>query len=129
MEHGSTRTVRINTEKSVRIRLIRNYPCPILSSQITPVMVVTGYVPVAAVSVAVLQPIPEGRSVSLDRQSLIPLYLQREDLLASRITEGLLQPGDALPSERQLCGELGLGRTTVRGALRDRLGMLLEGQD
>ena len=91
-------------------------------------MVVTGYVPVAAVSVAVLQPIPEGRSVSLDRQSLIPLYLQRKDLLASRITEGLLQPGDALPSERQLCGELGLGRTTVRGALRDRLGVLLEGR-
>jgi len=87
------------------------------------------YVPVTAVSVAVLQPVPGGRSASLDRQSLIPLYLQLKDLLASRITEGLLQPGDALPSERQLCEEFGLSRTTVRGALRDRLGMLLEGQD
>lgn len=57
--------------------------------------------------------------MSLDRQSLIPLYLQLKDLLASRITEGLLQPGDALPSERQLCEQFGVSRTTVREALRE----------
>jgi len=57
--------------------------------------------------------------VSLDRHSLTPLYLQLKDLLASRITDGLLQPGDALPSERQLCEEFSLSRTTVREALRE----------
>jgi GntR family transcriptional regulator len=59
------------------------------------------------------------KPVSLDRQSLTPLYLQLKHLLASRVTEGLLQPGDALPSERQLCEEFGLSRTTVREALRE----------
>jgi GntR family transcriptional regulator len=57
--------------------------------------------------------------VSLDRQSLIPLYLQLKDLLASQIGEDLLQPGDALPSERQLCKKFSLSRTTVREALRE----------
>jgi GntR family transcriptional regulator len=56
--------------------------------------------------------------VSLDHQSPVPLYLQLKDLLASRIADGLFQPGDVLPSERQLCEEFGLSRTTVREALR-----------
>jgi GntR family transcriptional regulator len=56
--------------------------------------------------------------VSVDPQSPVPLYLQLKDLLASQIAEGLLRPGDALPSERQLCEEFGLSRTTVREALR-----------
>jgi GntR family transcriptional regulator len=56
--------------------------------------------------------------MSLDQQSPVPLYLQLKDLLASRIADGLLRPGDVLPSERQLCDEFGLSRTTVREALR-----------
>jgi GntR family transcriptional regulator len=56
--------------------------------------------------------------VSVDPRSPTPLYLQLKDLLASRIADGLLQPGDALPSERRLCDEFGLSRTTVREALR-----------
>lgn len=63
--------------------------------------------------------------MGLDRESPTPLYLQLRDILASRITEGSLGPGDALPSERQLCDDFGLSRTTVREALRQlaRLGM------
>jgi GntR family transcriptional regulator len=57
--------------------------------------------------------------VSVDHQSPVPLYLQLKDLLVSRITGGLLQPGDALPSERLLGDEFGLSRTTVREALRE----------
>jgi GntR family transcriptional regulator len=56
--------------------------------------------------------------VSVDPQSPVPLYRQLMALLASQITDGLLKPGDALPSERQLCEEFGLSRTTVREALR-----------
>jgi GntR family transcriptional regulator len=57
--------------------------------------------------------------VSLDQQSPVPLYRQLERHLSSRIADGLLQLGDALPSERQLCEEFGLSRTTVREALRE----------
>jgi len=57
--------------------------------------------------------------VSLDRQSLTPLYLQLKEFLASQVMDGSLQPGDALPSERQLCKEFDLSRTTVRQALRE----------
>lgn len=57
--------------------------------------------------------------MSLDQQSPIPLYLQLKDLLASQISEGRFQPGNALPSERQLCDEFNVSRTTVREALRE----------
>lgn len=57
--------------------------------------------------------------MDLDRQSLTPLYLQLKDLLASQITGGHFASGDALPSERQLCEEFNLSRTTVREALRE----------
>ena len=57
--------------------------------------------------------------MSFDRQSLTPLYLQLKDLLASQIADGLLRPGDPLPSERQLCEKFDLSRTTVRQALRE----------
>jgi len=57
--------------------------------------------------------------VSLDRQSLTPLYLQLKDILASQVADGHLQSGDALPSERQLSEEFNLSRTTVRQALRE----------
>ncbi|MFQ6100761.1 MAG: winged helix-turn-helix domain-containing protein [Anaerolineae bacterium] len=48
-----------------------------------------------------------------------PLYLQVKGLLASQITESLLQSGDAQPPECQLCERFGLSRTTVRGVPRE----------
>lgn len=41
----------------------------------------------------------------------------RERLLAS-ITSGQLQPGDPIPSERALCDELGVARTSLREAIQ-----------
>lgn len=55
--------------------------------------------------------------MSLDRKSPIPLYLQLKDVLASRIAEGEFD--EQLPSERQLCDEFDISRTTVREALRE----------
>jgi GntR family transcriptional regulator len=57
--------------------------------------------------------------MNLDHQSPIPLYLQLKDLLASQIVDHSLQPGDPLPSERQLCERFDVSRTTVREALRE----------
>ncbi|WP_336669910.1 GntR family transcriptional regulator [Tsukamurella sp. USMM236] len=47
----------------------------------------------------------------------IPKHEQLRALLEQRCTDGL-EPGSALPSERQLCEEYGVSRITVREALR-----------
>ena len=45
------------------------------------------------------------------------------------ITKGILKPGDRLPSERELCKRFGVGRTSVREALKPMITMgLLEGR-
>ncbi len=45
------------------------------------------------------------------------------------ITNGTLKPGDRLPSERDLCKRFGVGRTSVREALKPLIAMgLLEGR-
>lgn len=46
-----------------------------------------------------------------------PLYQQIRDVLVQRIADGRLQPGEMLPSEMQLAGELGVSQGTVRKAL------------
>ena len=38
--------------------------------------------------------------------------------IAALISRGTLQPGDRIPSEKQLCQQFGVGRTSVREALR-----------
>jgi len=45
------------------------------------------------------------------------LYAQLRDSLRARILDGLLQPGDKLPSESQLALQHGVSRITVRQAL------------
>jgi GntR family transcriptional regulator len=46
-----------------------------------------------------------------------PLYRQVRDLLVDRLVAGFWKPGDLLPSEFQLAGELGVSQGTVRKAL------------
>ena len=48
-----------------------------------------------------------------------PLYRRLALALTGLIQEGLLKPGSALPSERDLAEALSLGRVTVRTAYRD----------
>jgi DNA-binding FadR family transcriptional regulator len=38
--------------------------------------------------------------------------------LQEQIAQGKLKPGERLPSERSLCSLFGVGRTTIREALR-----------
>ena len=51
------------------------------------------------------------------------------DQLVRLIADGTLKPGDRLPSERDLCKRFGVGRTSVREALKPLIAMgMLEGR-
>jgi multiple sugar transport system substrate-binding protein len=54
---------------------------------------------------------------SLDRNSATPIAAQLEHLLRDRIASGELGPEERLPTEMDLCEQLGISRTTVRRAL------------
>lgn len=47
----------------------------------------------------------------------LPLYLQLKNILSTQIKNGTLQPGEKLPSERELCDQYNVSRITVRQAL------------
>lgn len=53
----------------------------------------------------------------LNNDSPIPLYYQLKELLKEQITDGVLNPGDQLPSERDLEERYGVSRMTARRAL------------
>ena len=51
------------------------------------------------------------------------------DQLRGLVAQGILKPGDRLPSERELCKRFGGGRTSVREALKPLITIgLLEGR-
>jgi len=52
----------------------------------------------------------------LDRTSRVPLHRQLVTTIRERIDSGALQPGEKLPSTRQLADSLGTHRTTVASA-------------
>ncbi len=54
---------------------------------------------------------------NLNRNSSAPLYSQAKEAIADYIDRAGLQPGDLLPSERELSEELEISRLTVRKAL------------
>lgn len=56
---------------------------------------------------------------TIARDTGVPLYRQLVIQLQRRIRDGHLAPGDPLPSEAQLKHEFGVGRVTVRSALRE----------
>ena len=54
---------------------------------------------------------------SPNKQSPVPLYYQLAEMIEARIVAGDLQPGDRLPSERDLATQAGISRMTARQAL------------
>lgn len=47
-----------------------------------------------------------------------PKYMQLVDQLIQKVTKGEIRPGEALPSEHQLCETYQLARTTIRNAMQ-----------
>jgi GntR family transcriptional regulator len=61
--------------------------------------------------------------VQLDSSKPIPLYYQLQELLKSKIDAGEYQPGDLIPTEKELQKQYGVSRITVRNAIN---GLVLE---
>lgn len=53
----------------------------------------------------------------LDRDSVVPLYFQLQEILKEKIEIGLWSAGQAMPPEADLCAAYGVSRTVVRQAL------------
>src|ERR1700754_3319746 len=47
-----------------------------------------------------------------------PLYIKLQRLIENAVREGMLQPGDALPPERELAAMADISRVTVRKAVQ-----------
>lgn len=59
-----------------------------------------------------------GTNPMIDRLGAEPYYLQLGQIVERQIEEGVLAPGDRLPSESELCRTYDLSRSTVRETLR-----------
>ena len=64
----------------------------------------------------------------LEAHAPAPAYRRLHALLARAIAAGELQPGAALPSERDMAASLGISRITVRKALTDAGVKILPGR-
>ena len=67
-----------------------------------------------------MSPPGEGRVwPAVDPGSPVPLYHQVHNAILHAIRSGVVQPGDALPTEAELCEAFSVSRITVRQALAD----------
>ncbi|MBW7885529.1 MAG: GntR family transcriptional regulator [Caldilineaceae bacterium] len=55
----------------------------------------------------------------IDHDSFVPYYIQVKDQIRSQIDARVLEPGELLPSEAELCNIFGVSRTVVRQALQE----------
>ncbi len=55
--------------------------------------------------------------MNIDRNTQIPLHVQLATLLKAQIVAGVFTAGASLPSEREMCEQYNISRTTVREAL------------
>jgi GntR family transcriptional regulator len=57
------------------------------------------------------------QSTTIDRRSPVPFYSQLKALMLADITARGLEPGDRIPTERELCDTYDVSRTVVRQTL------------
>ena len=57
--------------------------------------------------------------VHLDYRDARPIYIQIVDNFRSQIAAGILQPGDKLPSVRELATQLSINPNTIQRAYRE----------
>jgi GntR family transcriptional regulator len=59
------------------------------------------------------------KSEIIDKSSIIPIYYQLYKYYKKLISDGVLKPGDALPTEMEIAEDLGISRMTVRRAIAE----------
>jgi GntR family transcriptional regulator, N-acetylglucosamine utilization regulator len=64
-----------------------------------------------------VKPWPSDGRDSINRDVPIPYYYQLEGLLREQVHAGRWEPGQQVPSEKQLCERYSVSRTTVRQAV------------
>ena len=57
--------------------------------------------------------------VHLDHRDARPIYLQIMDNIRTQLASGILQPGDKLPSVRELAQKLSINPNTIQRAYRE----------
>lgn len=57
--------------------------------------------------------------MTIDRRSVVPFYSQLKSLMLADIAARGLEPGDRLPTERELCDTYDISRTVVRQTLQE----------
>jgi GntR family transcriptional regulator len=55
----------------------------------------------------------------IDKHSPIPRYFQVENTIQSSILDGDIEPGDQLPTEKELCDHFSVSRSVIRPALHN----------
>ena len=55
----------------------------------------------------------------IDRSIPIPIYYQLVTLIKQQIAEGVLRPGDRLPTEAELCAQYDISRNPIQRAMRE----------
>ena len=58
-------------------------------------------------------------SITIDKNSPVPIYFQIKQEIVTLIQNGTYQPGDRLPTEMELCKQLDISRPTVRQAFQE----------
>lgn len=64
-------------------------------------------------------------SKRIDKDIPVPMYYQLKNIILDLIKEGVLQPGDMLPTELELSSCFGISRTTTRQAMQE---LVMEGR-
>ena len=54
--------------------------------------------------------------ITINKSSLVPLYSQLKESIKEAIQNGILKPGDKLPTEHEICNHFNLSRTVTRQA-------------
>jgi GntR family transcriptional regulator len=61
---------------------------------------------------------PSKRTIRIDLASSLPVYQQIADQIRAMLVAGMFQPGERLPTVRQIAVDLGLNHNTVAEAYR-----------